>query len=602
MLSVVSAVKISNIRVFTKHPQPDAISTQGLEHKRIILSNPKPQLLNSLESKGCRIKHKLKGATSFDCPKNVRVNAREARVFHIIDLKTDGFIKADKLWSMGITGRGINIVVLDTGVDASHEELRNSIAGQWDFVNNDPIAEDGHGHGTMITGIITGAGLNRVKNNYAKGVAPNSRVYMLKVCNSQGACYEDDILAALEYAKNLNAKIVSISLGGGSFAGHCDFDPVASKVNWLADQGILVVVAAGNRGSGVSSPACASKALAVGAVDNNGYVPWWSNHGYALDILAPGVGVLSTMSCLAAGDCNYAWYAHIDGTSASAPHVAGVAALLLQAKPTASAKAIRDAILNTAKNPAGCYRCSYIRYGKCYGKYRSYCRKTEKGAGIIDAYSAYLKLTGGKSSADSDRDGIPDSQDACPQEYGKDCNGCPNPCSGCAVMACVPGKKPSCVAGACPPTECPSDGCGKDRCQANQWADYPSFVPNTCRVYGNTGYCTHNSCYGKATCSYSSKCQAGDYSGDEPGAKCWSGSNEYIKRSSSHLRKFCKCAAGVYSYKSYKAKRSITTVYKYLDYRNNNNWRTKPTRTYYAVYAVKCADGKWYQTDTDYYN
>ena len=109
---------------------------------------------------------------------------------------------------------------------------------------------------------------------------------------------------------------------------------------------------------------------------------------------------------------------------------------------------------------------------------------------------------------DSDGDGIKDSEDACPDVYGTDCNGCPNPCQGCAVMICPLNGEPTCEADdtQCEPTQCPEDGCGLGSCRPYEWADYPDYVDNTCILNGNIGTCTQNTCDGLETCVYSEAC------------------------------------------------------------------------------------------------
>jgi len=96
---------------------------------------------------------------------------------------------------------------------------------------------------------------------------------------------------------------------------------------------------------------------------------------------------------------------------------------------------------------------------------------------------------------DTDGDGTPDSQDACPDVYGTACNGCPNLCTGCAKIVCDSGI-PTCAAddSKCSPTACQADGCGLDGCSQTQMADYPESAPNTCGLEGNLGICTENSC------------------------------------------------------------------------------------------------------------
>ncbi|MCK5592348.1 MAG: S8 family serine peptidase, partial [Candidatus Pacebacteria bacterium] len=149
------------------------------------------------------------------------------------------------------------------------------------------------------------------------------------------------------------ADVLSLSLGGGNYDGHCDSDPLAAKVNWAVDQGLVVTVSSGNDGKGVSSPACASGVIAVGAVDKLDVRPYWSNYGLALDLVAPGVDILSTYSCVAAGDCGAYWYAWMSGTSMSAPHVAGTVALILQKNPDYTVDDVKEALYETAINLGG---------------------------------------------------------------------------------------------------------------------------------------------------------------------------------------------------------------------------------------------------------
>ena len=364
--------------------------------KRVIADQIDERTIELMETRGCLLKHRLRQAASFECPEAIipELKVREARVFHILDLKADQQIKADKVWQEGIKGVGVKVVILDTGIDESHIELSDSLLGQKDFVDNDDLAEDPHGHGTHVAGIITANGIYQIDSNYATGVAPEAGIYMLRVCNASGACYEDDMMAAMEYAVNnlTGARVMNISLGGGNFGSHCDFDPLAAKVNWVADHGWIVTVAAGNEGKGVSTPACASKAIAVGVVDATNIVPYWSNRGSALDIVAPGVSILSTYSCLAQKDCSVYWYAWMSGTSMAAPHVAGVSALLLQTKPEATTEEIKNALYTTADPVNKCYACSIWQGSSCLRQKEVACTPEITGAGVVNAYGAYLAI------------------------------------------------------------------------------------------------------------------------------------------------------------------------------------------------------------------
>lgn len=377
----------------------EKIPNKNVLFKRVIadgIVNEKD--IYQFKNKGCKLKHRLKRSSSFECPIDIipELNVRESRIFHITDLEADYQIRANQVWAEGINGEGLIVAILDSGIDSTHVELQDSIIGQKDFVNSDDIAEDENGHGTHVAGIITANGVYQIEGNYATGVAPGAGIFMLKVCDATGSCYEDDMVAAMEYVvNNVSAKVMSISIGGGNYGDDCDSDPLAEEVNWVVDNGITVVIAAGNDGAGVSAPACASKAIAVGAVDKYGDVPYWSNRGSALDIVAPGVDILSTYSCIApgAGDCNNVYYyIYMSGTSMSAPHVSGVVALLLQANPTATTEQIKNALYDTADPVNECYECTFYFFGFCFEYIPVPCTTYITGAGIVNAYKSYLAI------------------------------------------------------------------------------------------------------------------------------------------------------------------------------------------------------------------
>jgi len=349
--------------------------------KRVIADTISNKDIESFVSKGCFIKHRLKYTTSLDCPENIigQLNVRESRVFHIVDINADKQIGADKVWAEGIDGSGVKVAILDTGIDTDHPELQDSYLGGYDYVNNDPYPEDDHGHGTHVSGIITANGLS---NANSKGVAPGAGIYMYKVCDSGGSCYEDDMIAAMEAAVQTDAKVMSISIGGGSYTTeNCDSDTLAAKVNWVVNQGLTVVVAAGNDGKGVSSPGCASGAIAVGAVDSSNNVPYWSGRGLALDIVAPGVSIYSTL---------INGYGTMSGTSMATPHVAGVVALLLDANSGLTTSEIKNALYSTANPVNKCYKCTLWIGTYCYRQSQVTCTSDITGKGVVDAYDAYL--------------------------------------------------------------------------------------------------------------------------------------------------------------------------------------------------------------------
>jgi subtilisin family serine protease len=351
--------------------------------KRLIVDTTSPIDRLIFRIKGCAIVHELDDATALKCPVGVMVpNAREDRIFQISDLEADRQIGSDDVWSMGIDGSGVTVAVLDTGIDTDHPELTDSIVGCETFVEGTTTCEDDHGHGTHVSGIITANGVNAD----AKGVAPGAGIYMYKVCDAHGSCYESDMMAAMDAAVNTDAKVMSISIGGGNFAGeNCDGDPLADKVNWVVSHGIAVAVASGNNQYYVSSPACASGAIAVGAVDKTGLMASFSNFGPALDIVAPGVSIYSSI---------INGYASWSGTSMSTPHVSGTVALMLDANPGLDVDQIKSALYDTANpiNPDS------VCYGVVRQKGRAVwvgvveCTSDHYGAGIVDAYGAVNQI------------------------------------------------------------------------------------------------------------------------------------------------------------------------------------------------------------------
>ncbi len=172
------------------------------------------------------------------------------------------------------------------------------------------------------------------------------------MCNPAGGCFVSDVIAAIEYivfgddgiaqSGDEPARIISMSLGAeGTRRFHCNTDFLAQRVNWAVLNGVSVVAAAGNTAGVVAVPACASGAIAVGAVDTSNVRTPWSGSGRALDIVAPGVDIFST---------SINGYAPGTGTSMAAPHVAGAIALLLEKNKNATEVEVKKAVLLSASN------------------------------------------------------------------------------------------------------------------------------------------------------------------------------------------------------------------------------------------------------------
>lgn len=329
---------------------PSCDQIEGLcnaEERRLLMPRADALTIKRLRQQGCKIKHEMRSLTSLSCPDSVNLeSARSERAFRITDLFSATHIRANSVWSEGVEGEGVRVAVLDTGVETSHPELEGKVIAQADFTGTG--LQDAFGHGTHVSAIISGSGIKDLETNRVIGVSPNVSLLVGKVCRDDGWCLEGDILAGIEWAVQQKARVLNLSLGGGSFETHCDGDMLANAVNWAVEQGVVVVAAAGNTGAGVASPACASRAMAVGALDLLNTVPTWSSRGEALDFMAPGVDVLSAYSCEAVGSCPGPWYAKLSGTSMAAPHVAATVALVLQQHPALQPGAVYDLLAKTS--------------------------------------------------------------------------------------------------------------------------------------------------------------------------------------------------------------------------------------------------------------
>ncbi len=285
-------------------------------------------------------------------------------------LPPDDLRNLERLFGRKINGSGIVIGILDTGIDGSHPDFyfsngTSKIVYNVSFVPGEsPV--DGFGHGTHVAGIAAGTGA--ASSGVFKGVAYGALIANIKVMSNNGTGYVSWILKGIEFAINQSIDIINLSLGGG-YNGIGD-DPLSVAVDEAFDKGIVVVVAAGNDGpdySSLGTPAVARKAITVGAIGKNWSIADFSSRGptgdnrVKPDVLAPGIDIVAPLahgSFLeklfnkrypskivhgAGGD-----YVPLDGTSMAAPHVAGLAALILQTHPDFTPKEVKSVILSTA--------------------------------------------------------------------------------------------------------------------------------------------------------------------------------------------------------------------------------------------------------------
>lgn len=285
----------------------------------------------------------------------------------------DADIDAPEAWELAGGSPDAVVAVIDSGVDLGHPDLAGAIwtnpgetgAGResngvdddanglvddwrgWDWASDDGLPADENGHGTHVSGTIAATADNATG---IAGVSSGSRVMALRVLDSAGTGSVADLISAYRYAGAQGAQVVNASLGGSGFS-HSELAAIE------ANPDTLFVVAAGNGGAdGVgddveSTPEypCAYQAaniVCVAATDQDDAMAGFSNFGStSVDLAAPGVRTLSTVP-----GSGYAYYS---GTSMATPHVAGTAALIASAVPTAGVPAMRAALLEgTDPKPA----------------------------------------------------------------------------------------------------------------------------------------------------------------------------------------------------------------------------------------------------------
>jgi subtilisin family serine protease len=263
----------------------------------------------------------------------------------------------------GLTGAGITVAVLDSGVDSAHPDLAGKVVAAENFTSDGGDALDVLGHGTHVASIIAGTGA--ASGGELQGVAPEVRLVSGRVCEGAFDCPDSAILAGIAWAvTEQHAQIVNLSLGGPDSP---ELDPLEDAVNQLSAQfGTLFVIAAGNTGRDgtIDSPGSADAALTVGAVDRVDQLarfssrgPRTGDHAIKPDVTAPGVGVGVGAARAAGidpiGDPVGTAYQALSGTSMATPHVAGAAALILQQHPDWTGAQLKAQLIGSAQpNPA----------------------------------------------------------------------------------------------------------------------------------------------------------------------------------------------------------------------------------------------------------
>jgi subtilisin family serine protease len=235
-------------------------------------------------------------------------------------------VRAEDAWGVS-TGAGVQVAVLDTGVDATHPALRGRVAEGLDAATGEPLSVDtdqsqGETHGTHVAALAVGEGV---------GVAPGAVLRPVRVFSPD---YVGDFRAAqaLVWAVDQGAQVINLSFGGSAYS-HL----LHEAVNYALERLRVVVAAAGNQGSVARFyPAALPGVIAVGAADGQGNPAWFSNRGPWVGVWAPGVRIYSAFPG--------GGYGLLSGTSMAAPIVSGIAALVKSSRPLLEPFAVRQAL------------------------------------------------------------------------------------------------------------------------------------------------------------------------------------------------------------------------------------------------------------------
>ncbi|WP_181349575.1 S8 family peptidase [Thalassobacillus sp. CUG 92003] len=261
------------------------------------------------------------------------VNLIPYRTEEVYDTSSDipegiEMIEAPALWERTDKGKGNVIAILDTGCQTDHPDLKDRIIGGRNFTadynGDEDDFRDNNGHGTHVAGTIAA-----VENGSGVvGAAPNAQLLILKVLSGKGGGQYQGIIDAIDYAVNWRGpdnekvRVISMSLGGPN-----DIPELHDVIKHAVENDISVVCAAGNEGDGRAEtpehayPGAYNEVIQVGAVDYDRKLADFTNTNDEIDLVAPGVDILSTYTD--------GKYARLSGTSMSTPHVSGGLALII---------------------------------------------------------------------------------------------------------------------------------------------------------------------------------------------------------------------------------------------------------------------------------
>ena len=403
----------------------------------VIVHGDRAKVLRIAERHGVRIKKFLRSGAVFEVGSNTLESlAGDAEIDHLsgdtpvqsaLDVTAET-VGATIAWSglddlPGLTGRGVTIAVIDSGV-AAHDALEERVIHSVDFVRSGGRGADHFGHGTHVAGIIAGNGASPDGSRY-RGIAPGASLINLRVLGPDGSGDTSDVVEAIdwaiEYRSRYRIRVINLSLGRPVTESYRD-DPLAEAVERATAAGIVVVASAGNAGKtedgtpvaqGIVSPGNSPYALTVGALNtrqtrwrSDDVVATYSSRGVTAidgvlkpDLVAPGNRIVSLEapgsalvrdfpSAHVAGSGRDAYFL-MSGSSMATAVVSGAVALLLEANPSLNPLGVKAALQLTAAPVDG-------------------AGLIDAGAGSLNVVSA-LRLAHSGLDGDAGLDALPDA-------------------------------------------------------------------------------------------------------------------------------------------------------------------------------------------------
>jgi thermitase len=231
-----------------------------------------------------------------------------------------------------VQGEGVTVAILDSGVDCTHPDLKESCVTGWNFYDNNSNTSDVYGHGTKVAGAAMAIGNNAIG---VAGVAPKAKLMPVRIAGTDGYGSASAMAQGMAYAADNGARVANLSFGY-----ICGYQSLLDAANYMRTKGAVAIFAGGNYNTDQGNTQQNSDVTCVSATDGNDAKTSWSSFGIAIDVAAPGVSIYTTT--------NGGGYAGASGTSLAAPVTAGIYALMFSANPALTPTQADNLLFSTA--------------------------------------------------------------------------------------------------------------------------------------------------------------------------------------------------------------------------------------------------------------